>query len=204
MTVVLRDVRRDRAQLRDLMMPRVANAVPRGQAGRTLATRVGAPDRRSYPRVRWGRARDAARDGQADRLPYADSLRAARGHAVRPRGHPMTLQPTHQGSCPERAQSCEDNQVWGFAHQNKCATSRICPSDGPCERCEIDVTVTQLELPCHIFPSFNFLAYEDLERQSILKIAQDTVKEEQVLSAVHLQAVIGHYSWTPVMNGIPR
>jgi hypothetical protein len=41
MTSVLRDVRRDHGQLRDLMTPRVPNAVLRGQAVRTLATRVG-------------------------------------------------------------------------------------------------------------------------------------------------------------------
>jgi hypothetical protein len=41
MTTVLRDVRRDRWQLRDLMTPRLSNAVPRGQAMRTPATRVG-------------------------------------------------------------------------------------------------------------------------------------------------------------------
>ena len=41
MTAVLRDVRRDHWQLRDLMTPRVSNAVPRGQAVRTPATRVG-------------------------------------------------------------------------------------------------------------------------------------------------------------------
>ena len=41
MTAVLRDMRRDRWQLRDLMTARVAHAMPRVQAVRTLATRVG-------------------------------------------------------------------------------------------------------------------------------------------------------------------
>jgi hypothetical protein len=41
MTAVLRDVRRDHGQLRDLMTPCVSNVVPRGQPVRTLATRVG-------------------------------------------------------------------------------------------------------------------------------------------------------------------
>jgi hypothetical protein len=41
MTAVLRDVRRDRWQLRDLMRPRLAHAVPRGQAVRTPATCLG-------------------------------------------------------------------------------------------------------------------------------------------------------------------
>ena len=41
MTSVLRDVRRDHWQLRDLMTPRISNAVLCGQAARTLATRVG-------------------------------------------------------------------------------------------------------------------------------------------------------------------
>jgi hypothetical protein len=41
MTPELRDVRRDRGQLRDLMTPRLSNAMPRRQAVRTPATGVG-------------------------------------------------------------------------------------------------------------------------------------------------------------------
>jgi hypothetical protein len=76
------------------------------------------------PRARWGRARDGARDGQADRLPSADSSRADRGHAVGPRGHPMTEVWTSSWSSAAGARvGARDRQTVSAAPQAVCGAA---------------------------------------------------------------------------------